>query len=96
MKDPFILWNELKKMYDHQKIVILPKAQYDWMHLRLQNFKTVSEYNFAQFKITSRLKLCEEKVKEQDMLEKRSLCFMPQMCSCNSNIKSVDLQNILN
>ena len=33
--------------------VIIPKAQYDWMHERLQDFKTVSEYNFSLFKISS-------------------------------------------
>ena len=29
VKDPFILWNNLKERYDHQKTVILPKAHYD-------------------------------------------------------------------
>ena len=43
VKDPLILWTELKKRFDHQKTVILPKAHYDWMHLRLQDFKSVSE-----------------------------------------------------
>ena len=47
IKDPLTLWNELKGRYDNQKTVILPKTRYDWMHLRLQDFKTVSEYNFA-------------------------------------------------
>ena len=49
VKGPFTLWNELKGRYDHQKTVILPKARYDWMHPRLQDFKTASEYNFALF-----------------------------------------------
>ena len=31
VKDPLTLWNELKRRYDHQKTVILPKARYDWM-----------------------------------------------------------------
>ena len=57
VKDPFTLWSNLKERYDHQKTVILPKARYDWMHLRLQDFKTVSEYNFALFKINPQLKL---------------------------------------
>ena len=35
VKDPLILWNNLKERYEHQKTVILPKARYDWMHLRL-------------------------------------------------------------
>ena len=49
IKHSFTLWNDLKDRFDHQKTVILPKARYDWIHLRLQNFKTVSEYNSALF-----------------------------------------------
>ena len=39
VNDPLTLWNELKRRYDHQKTVILLKAQYDWMHMKLQDFK---------------------------------------------------------
>ncbi|PIN01501.1 hypothetical protein CDL12_25990 [Handroanthus impetiginosus] len=53
IKDPLELWSNLKKRYDHQKTVILPKVRYDWMHLRLQDFKSVSECNSAIFKISS-------------------------------------------
>ena len=35
VKDPLILWTSLKDRYDHQKTVILLKASYDWLHLRL-------------------------------------------------------------
>ena len=31
------------------------------MHLRLQDFKTISEYNSTLFKISSQLNLCGEK-----------------------------------
>ena len=75
VKDPLTLWNELKERYDHQKIVILPKARYDRKHLRLQDFKTVSEYNSALFKISFHLKLCVEKVIEEDMLENTFTTF---------------------
>ena len=75
VKDPLILWTELKKRFDHQKTVILPKARYDWMHLRLQDFKSVSEYNSALFKISSQLKLCGENITEEDMLEKTFTTF---------------------
>ena len=75
VKDPLILWTELKKRFDHQKTVILPKACYDWMHLRLQDFKSVSEYNSALFKISSQLKLCGENITEEDMLEKTFTTF---------------------
>ena len=53
VKDPLAIWNELKRRYDHQKTVILPKALYEWMLPGLQDFKTVSEYNITLFKISS-------------------------------------------
>jgi len=47
------------------------------MHLRLQDFKTISKHNSALFKIVSKLKLCRENVIEEDMLEKTYSTFMP-------------------
>ena len=75
IKDSLVLWNNLKERYDHQKTVILPKARYDWMHLRLQDYKTVSEYNSAMFRISSQLKLFGEKVTDENMLEKTFSTF---------------------
>ena len=45
------------------------------MHLRLQDFKSVNEYNYALFKISSQLKLCGEKITDEDMLEKTYTTF---------------------
>ena len=75
IKDPLVLWKNLKERYDHQKTVILHKARYDLMHLGLQDFKTVAEYNSALFKISSKLQLCGEKITELDMLEKTYTAF---------------------
>ncbi|XP_056690139.1 uncharacterized protein [Spinacia oleracea] len=75
IKDPQVLWSNLKERYDHQKTVILPKARYDWLHLRLQDFKSVSEYNSAMLRITSQLKLCGEKITDAEMLEKTYSTF---------------------
>jgi hypothetical protein len=33
IKDPLILWQNLKERSDHQKMVILLKAHYDWIRL---------------------------------------------------------------
>ena len=33
------------------------KTHYDWMHLWLQDFKSISEYNTVIYRITSQLKL---------------------------------------
>ena len=57
VKDPLVLWNDLKERYENKKSIILPKVRYNWSNLRLQDFKSVSEYNSALFKIILVLKL---------------------------------------
>ena len=66
----FILWNNINEQYDHQKIVILLKARYDWMHLVLQDFKFVSDYNSTLFKISSQLNCVEKKSLKKICLKK--------------------------
>ncbi|XP_027102679.2 uncharacterized protein [Coffea arabica] len=75
VKDPLVLWRDLKERFDHLKLAVLPKARYDWLHLRLQDFKSVNEYNSAMFRITSQLSLCDEKVTDKNMLEKTFSTF---------------------
>lgn len=75
IKDPSTLWRDLKERYDHQKTVILPKARYDWLHLRLQDYKSVNEFNSVMFKITSQLKLCGENITDKNMLEETYSTF---------------------
>ncbi|XP_070037186.1 uncharacterized protein [Nicotiana tomentosiformis] len=75
VKDPLVLWNDLKKRYDNLKLVTFPQARYEWAHLRLQDFKSVSEYNSAMFRITSKLKLCGDSITNYDMLEKKFTMF---------------------
>ncbi|KAK4714478.1 hypothetical protein R3W88_020385 [Solanum pinnatisectum] len=70
-----VLWNNLKERHDHLKMVIHPKARYDWMHLRLRDFKSIHEYNSAMFKIISQLKLCGDTVSDVDMMEKTFSTF---------------------
>jgi len=75
VKDPLELWNKLKERYEHLKAIILPNARYNWMHLRLQDFKSVAAYNSEVYKITSQLELCGEKVADAELLEKNLLNF---------------------
>ncbi|KAM1348718.1 hypothetical protein PS1_002854 [Malus domestica] len=35
VEDPLTLWKALKNRYNHQKMVIIPKARYEWTHLRI-------------------------------------------------------------
>ena len=65
----------MKDRYDHTKTVILPQAQYDWQNLRLQDFKSVSNYNSALFNIVSRLELSGIKLTDVELLEKTFSTF---------------------
>jgi len=96
VKDPQVLWNDLKERYDHQKTVILPKARYEWAHLRLQDFKSVSDYNSAFFKITSKLELCVEKITEADKLEKTFSTFHANNVVLQTQYSKRDSRSILN
>ncbi|XP_048605329.1 uncharacterized protein LOC125582916 [Brassica napus] len=70
IENPYDLWIALQRRYDHQKTVLLPKAQYDWKHIRFLDYKSVDEYNSVLFRIVSLLRLCGEKVTEEEMLNK--------------------------
>ncbi|KAL0435264.1 UNVERIFIED_CONTAM: hypothetical protein Sradi_0234300 [Sesamum radiatum] len=75
VKSPFQLWKSLKDRFDHQKTVILPHARYEWIQLRLQDFKTIAEYNSEMFQIVSKLRLSGEDVTDEQMLEKAFSTF---------------------
>ncbi|BBG93593.1 Disease resistance protein CC-NBS-LRR class family [Prunus dulcis] len=34
--EPLVLWKALGERYDHQNLVTLPRARYEWTHLRLE------------------------------------------------------------
>nr|XP_009622095.1 uncharacterized protein LOC104113589 [Nicotiana tomentosiformis] len=65
----------LKERYDHLKATVLPRARREWMHLRLQDYKTISEYNSAVYRIIFQLKLYGEPMNDEDMLEKTLSTF---------------------
>jgi hypothetical protein len=77
IQDPLDLWNRLKERFEHMKQIAHPQALYDWSNLRLQDFKSVNEYNSAIFKIVSRLRMCGEKITDDSMLEKTFSTFHP-------------------
>nr|ABA97378.1 retrotransposon protein, putative, Ty1-copia subclass [Oryza sativa Japonica Group] len=75
---PHTLWKALKERYDQQKELIWPEANYEWIHLRLQDFKTVAEYNHAVHNICSRLKFCEQEPTEAEKIEKTLSTMLPE------------------
>ncbi|CAN6684993.1 unnamed protein product [Malus baccata var. baccata] len=75
VEDLLAFWNALRNRYNHQITVIFPRACYEWTHLRIHDFKSVAEYNYALFRITSQMKLCGDTISEKDMLEKTFSTF---------------------
>ena len=67
INDPFTLWSNLREKYDHKKIVIIPKARYDCMNLKLRDFKRINEYNFKNQLL---VKVVQRKITKKCMLEK--------------------------
>ncbi|CAN6676777.1 unnamed protein product [Malus baccata var. baccata] len=54
VEDTLALWEALRNRYNHQTT----------------DFKSVAEYNFALFRITSQMKLCWDTIAEEMLLEK--------------------------
>ncbi|XP_070668820.1 uncharacterized protein [Malus domestica] len=75
VEDPLAFWKALGNRYNHQTTVILLRARYDWTHLRIQDFKSVAEYNSSLFRITSQIKLCGDTITEEMLLEKNFSTF---------------------
>jgi hypothetical protein len=56
--------------------VILPEANHDWIHLRLQDSKSIGDYNHVVHKICAKLWFYEKEPSDEDKIEKLlSLCF---------------------
>ena len=70
IENPCELWVALKERYEQQKELIWPEANHEWNHLRLQDFKSMADYNHAVHRICSKLKFCEKKPTDADKIEK--------------------------
>lgn len=75
VKDPLELWININNRYDHLKLTVLPKARYEWIYLRFQDFKSVTEYNSTIHKVSSILKLCGDTITDDDLFEKALSTF---------------------
>jgi hypothetical protein len=57
--------------------VILPKANHDWIHLRLQDYKSIRYYNHVVNKICAKLWFCEKDPSDEDKIEKTLTTMLP-------------------
>ncbi|KAJ1284099.1 hypothetical protein BS78_03G178200 [Paspalum vaginatum] len=60
-----------------QKEIIYPDAQHECNHLRLQDFKSVEDYNHAVYNIGTRLKFCEKEPSDAEKIQKTLATMHP-------------------
>jgi hypothetical protein len=57
--------------------VILSKANHQWTHLRLQDYKSNGDYNHVVHKICAKLQFCEKEPSDEDKIEKTLTTMLP-------------------
>jgi hypothetical protein len=57
--------------------MILPEANHDWVHLRLQDYKSIEDYNHVVHKIYAKLWFCEKEPSDKDNIEKTLMAMLP-------------------
>jgi hypothetical protein len=75
--NPQDLWVALKERYDQQKELIWHEANHEWNNLRLQDFKSVADYNHVVHRICFKLKFCEKEPTDGDKIEKTLSTMLP-------------------
>ncbi|XP_026396219.1 uncharacterized protein LOC113290845 [Papaver somniferum] len=74
-REPQKLWSTIKGKYDHFKVVTLPKIHGQWIHMRFQDFKSVSAYNSELHKIAAQFEMLGELLSEESKIEKTLSTF---------------------
>jgi hypothetical protein len=69
-EEPSVLWTAIQNRYEQQKAMILPEANHDWVHLCLQDYKSIGNYNHVVHKICAKLWFCEKEPSYEDNIEK--------------------------
>ena len=75
VSSPKDLWDSLKDRFDHQKTIWLLEVHHNWLNLRFQDFKSVTEYNAEVCRIRALLQYCGEQLTDNDLLEKTYTTF---------------------
>jgi hypothetical protein len=76
-EEPSVLWTALQNRYEQQKAVILPEANQDWIHLHLQDYKSIRDYNHHVHKICDKLRFCKKEPSNEDKIEKTLTAMLP-------------------
>jgi hypothetical protein len=57
--------------------VIFAEANHHWIHLRLQDYKSIGDYNHVVHKICAKLRFYEKKPSDEDKIEKTLTTILP-------------------
>jgi hypothetical protein len=76
-EEPSSLWTALYNHYEQQKTVILPEANHEWIHLCLQVYKSIEDYNHVVHKICAKLRSCEKESSDEYKIEKTVTTMLP-------------------
>jgi hypothetical protein len=63
--------------YEQEKAIVFPKALHDWTHLRLQDFRSIGEYNHEVHKISFKLCFCGKEPTDAEKIEKTLSTMLP-------------------
>lgn len=69
-RNPAILWRTLATRFSQERRLHLPRAQHDWINLRVMDFTTLASYNNEFHQIVSQLRLCGETITETNLIDK--------------------------
>ncbi|KAJ1256596.1 hypothetical protein BS78_K340900, partial [Paspalum vaginatum] len=69
-ENPYALWIALKECYEQQKELIFPEADHEWTHLRLQDFKSVADYDHKVHDVCIKLKFCDKEPTDAEKIRK--------------------------
>jgi hypothetical protein len=76
-KEPHSLWVALQDRYEQHKAIMLPEANHKWTQIRLQDFKSIEDYNHVIHKVCAKLRFCEKEPSEDDKIEKTLQTMLP-------------------
>jgi hypothetical protein len=76
-EEPYSLWVVLKDRYEQQKTILLSEANHEWTQIRLQDFKSIEDYNHAIHKVCAKLRFCQKEPSEEDKIEKTLQTMLP-------------------
>jgi hypothetical protein len=59
------------------KDVILPEANHVWIHLHLQDYKSIRDYNHIVHKMCAKLQFCKKEPSDEEKVEKTLTTMLP-------------------